>query len=409
MKKLVLLILFAGTSYLSAQSFDLEYIDQSVDLNFRAIHFVNENIGFAGSFWGSIIKTSDSGYSWDSTNLVNDAPIYEIQFISELIGFAVGGSPNCSPNPCSPPGSVFLKTTDGGINWTKTTIDDKALYTLYFLNADTGFVAGFGNLYRTTDSGSTWDSISLNSFYNITKIQFVNGVGFLSANNAGTGGNIIKSIDGGLTWSLLNTGVNNLGIRSLDFIDENTGYAAGSNGIIKTTDGGTTWHLLPLTEFLNSVNTLSANHVIASGWGKTVNAYTYGGIYESLDGGNTWVANDSLSLMSYAYSFFISDYLGFAVGIDSKILRLFKDNPNTSTNLISSNFEDFLYPNPVDSKIYLNNTRYKHIKLIDNTGKEVLSQEIIANNINIAFLESGVYFYQLSNGKYVQYGKLIKK
>ncbi len=399
------IILALVINTLHAQSFDYEYIDQSVDDNFRAVFFVNENVGYLGSYWGSIIKTTDSGYTWDSTNLINDAPIYEIQFIDEFLGFAAGGSPNCIPNPCTPPGSVIFRTNDGGISWTKTTLGINQFNTLHFINADTGFVAGAGSfLYKTTDSGSTWNAINLNNFYNIIEIQFVNNVGYCCAAN----GKILKSTDLGFNWNVLSTGVN-WHILSIDFIDEYTGYAVGHEGVLKTIDGGTTWQVLPLDVFLTSISALSSDHIVASGIGQTVNTYLHGGIYESLDGGLTWYIEDSLSLHNQTQTFFPTPNLGFAVALDSKILRLSKSETSTFINVKENQIDCNVLPNPVNSTFLVNCTLFDKITLMDKTGKEVLKQSITGDKIDVSFLPSGLYFYELSKDIKTTRGKLLKK
>ena len=54
-------------------------------------------------------------------------------------------------------------------------------------------------------------------------------------------GTILKTIDGGTTWTTLSSGTTN-DLNSVYFTDANTGYAVGDTGtILKTIDGGTTW------------------------------------------------------------------------------------------------------------------------------------------------------------------------
>jgi photosystem II stability/assembly factor-like uncharacterized protein len=57
---------------------------------------------------------------------------------------------------------------------------------------------------------------------------------------AGRGGTIIKTTNGGITWTILPTGTLR-DIYSLFFFDANLGYAVGDTGLIlKTNDGGLT-------------------------------------------------------------------------------------------------------------------------------------------------------------------------
>ena len=66
---------------------------------------------------------------------------------------------------------------------------------------------------------------------------------------SGTGGTVIRTIDGGKSWKVMTvSGTDKLDFRDIEAFDANTAYILGiGNGeasrIYKTTDGGTTWKL----------------------------------------------------------------------------------------------------------------------------------------------------------------------
>src|SRR5437868_7981340 len=77
-------------------------------------------------------------------------------------------------------------------------------------------------------SGWFWQN-PLPQGLNFSKIDFVNNkTGFIS------GGNILKTTDAGENWFNLNNG----SFLTLDFVDNNIGYAIGYSNIQKTTNGG---------------------------------------------------------------------------------------------------------------------------------------------------------------------------
>ncbi len=106
----------------------------------------------------------------------------------------------------------------------------------------TGYVAGFGAVLKTTNSGDSWE------FLNIKNDNFI-ALHCLNEGElwvCGYRGTIQHSTDGGNSWNKQRNG-NNLVQKSyllLDiyFKDKNNGWACGEDGLlIYTTDGGNNW------------------------------------------------------------------------------------------------------------------------------------------------------------------------
>src|SRR5450759_3462037 len=74
--------------------------------------------------------------------------------------------------------------------------------------------------------------------------NITNDIHFIDASTGyiiGEEGTILKTIDGGLTWTSLNSG-SSAALYGICFLDLNNGYVVGAGGtILKTTDGGDTW------------------------------------------------------------------------------------------------------------------------------------------------------------------------
>ncbi len=130
---------------------------------------------------------------------------------------------------------------------------------------------------------------------------------------AGTGGIILKTTNGGLTWNKQFTHVNN-NLHSIYFTDPNTGWAVGNGGIIlKSTDGGIHWisQSSPTKDSLFSVQFINKN----LGW-----AVGSGGVILHTSNGNDWSIQPDQNTNSLNSVYFISKDTGSAVGSNGTIL-----------------------------------------------------------------------------------------
>jgi len=169
---------------------------------------------------------------------------------------------------------TVLKTTDAGVTWLAySTGSIETLKSLYFTDANTGFIAGNnGTILKTTDGGINWTALSSGSTSDLNSIYFpAANTGFAVGYNM-SHGTILKTTDAGLTWSNTTTELYQE-LSSVYFSDVNTGYAAGNWGtILKTTDSGDTWTTLSsgTRNFLTSVFFTTANSGYVVGWVGTI-------------------------------------------------------------------------------------------------------------------------------------------
>jgi serine/threonine protein kinase/photosystem II stability/assembly factor-like uncharacterized protein len=146
------------------------------------------------------------------------------------------------------------------------------------------------------------------------------GLVFLNENNGyacGTNSALIKTTDGGKSWKSIPVKVSNNTFYDIKFFNASTGIIAGSNGIILlTTDGGNFW-----SQIETGVNeTMFAIKVLPN---STI-GFLVGGngtILKSTDSGYTWkrVLSPSRNLL-YDVDF-SSNYTGYAVGWNAELLK----------------------------------------------------------------------------------------
>jgi photosystem II stability/assembly factor-like uncharacterized protein len=230
----------------------------------NGIYFLTEQTGFTvGRYQDStgagagILYSTDGGDNWDLgwkfPNTVNHDYNLRLIHIRDNIGWSAGES-----------GMLLKYTPQTG--WVQqTSVTDLPINKVFFSDENHGWITGgYHNwtgfqkiLHRTTNGGVNWISVP-NISYLLRDIAFVdNNLGWaIGYDSSGVGG-ILKTIDGGLTWSI-DTGNLSAKLNAL-YIKDNYGWAVGENGLIlRTTNAGPTWvndknQTLP-TEFMLEQN-----------------------------------------------------------------------------------------------------------------------------------------------------------
>ncbi|MCC6864713.1 MAG: T9SS type A sorting domain-containing protein [Ignavibacteria bacterium] len=180
------------------------------------------------------------------------------------------------------------------------------LKSVFFINDNTGFMAGNSIVLKTMNAGKNWLVIS-NSLSGSS----------ISFSNAYTGyiceGTVFKTTNGGVSF-------NDLGLSSLysiSFPDPNTGYAVGNNSkIIKTTNGGESWELQFVNLYGNNFNSVYFRN-INTGYiaGGKMNSPYSGVIYKTVNGGLSWYeVSPQTSDIEFRSIHFPSDNIGYVVG-----------------------------------------------------------------------------------------------
>lgn len=204
-----------------------------------------------------------------------------LHFVNKDTGWACGQS------------GAVIKTLDGGSNWTisETTVNNLLLKT-HSYDGQIVLVTGYdGIILRSSDAGETFEQVSsgVGNGYDLWGVQMLNEtLGWVCGLNQ----TLLKTTDAGLSWQLVNTGLNQH-YWSLDFINEQYGMVACSGGkILKTTNGGSSWLQIQAgdTRALYTIDVIDSLHIAAAGAdGKNV--------YSS-NGGTTWVSNADIPVFS---------------------------------------------------------------------------------------------------------------
>ncbi|NDV17377.1 oxidoreductase [Muricauda sp. TY007] len=241
--------------------------------------------------------------------------------------------------------ALLYKTGDQGKMELVYTEDGEGVFydSLTFWNDSEGIavgdtVDGCLSIIITRDGGASWSKLPCSDLP-----KGIEGEGAFAASNSNiavqgnkvwigtTEGRIYFSGDKGATWEIQETPIISdeptQGIYSMDFFDEQTGFAIGGDytqpesnkaNKIKTVDGGKIWQLV--ADGLEPGYKSCVQFVPNSG-GKDLVAVGFTGVSYSHDGGESWL---QLSEASFYTLRFLNDSIAYAAGKNRIAQLMFK-------------------------------------------------------------------------------------
>ncbi len=402
----------AGTTWISKSS-------PLTISNLNSVFFIDNKYGWISGEDGTLLHTTNGGTNWVKQLLPSHNNLTSIFFVDKNIGW------------CS--GQTIYKTTDDGESWIYQNTPAN-VNSIYFIDANTGWAVGYGGMILKTIDGENWLIKPSGTSYDLYTIHFVNSkIGFVTGKRtiyvSGYGSfssrKILKTTDGGESWSELNLSSSNYSYifpADIYFANQNTGWACNYGlPLIKTTDGGNTWFELNFNGGKSIYFTDSSTGWIVTGSEK---------IYKSTDGGITWSEQQSGVISGLNSLYFINDCTGWVVGENGTILSTIPNQiVDTVDNEIPTEFKLLQnYPNPFNPTTTINyqipRTSFVSLKVYDILGREVatlVNEEKPAGNYEVKFsakggsssggdgndLSSGIYFYKLQTETYTSVKKMI--
>lgn len=408
----------------SAQPQWHQVLETTPGWRFDDVYFLNENLGWAaGSDGGKVFKTTDGGLNWHEQASFPNSYIRNIEFLNENIGFI--GTLEVD----------FYKTTDGGVTWENVDLPipivnpdfpSKAICGMDTVGPNTivGCGSYFGPAYviKSADSGANWQYIDMSAYaMSLVDILFVDeNLGFVSGGNM-TGGIILKTIDGGTTWTeIYSSGINGEWVWKMQRLFSNPNVMFGSvesiepfdGKLIKSADGGATWVSKNVPDRdIQAVGFVTENH----GW----MGGHHTGFLETFDAGNTWT-NTGFGANLNRIQFF-NQNLAYCAG--EGVYKFSDENLGTETFRSPTEREKLevkIAPNPVKNQLDFSVAfkRADHIilRIFDANGKllkELANETIgVAGKKNYSFpfpYQAGTYYLNLHNDTGAQSEKIIKK
>jgi photosystem II stability/assembly factor-like uncharacterized protein len=354
-----------------------EQCQTNTTTNFLDVQFIDDSVGFISGVNGTLIKTTDGGNTWNTCTTNTTLNITGIYFLNRNFGWVAGSMSSLFPEPNDT--GIILKTTDGGNTFILSKNVDASVQKISAYNVDTciaicNYLSSF--VIRTTNSGSTWQTIQLNSINSdLTSIAILtSGLTYVS-NDLYT---LYQSNDFGATWNSSQSFISGQLPVDLSFPSPLIGYTAGFN-------------------------------VMGGG----------GAVCSTGDGGQTW-EYEIQGNYSFVTVNFCNDSIGFAASQDGHIWK-----HGLLTNVNSVNQQNvpniIIYPNPVRSSLNIkihdnspnnNSQSPSKVEIYSLMGDKILEQSCNGTIFNInglEFLSPGSYYLVLKNQAFIFLSKQIIK
>jgi photosystem II stability/assembly factor-like uncharacterized protein len=186
-------------------------LSSGTEYNLTSVYFTNADTGYvlgrkfnfsSEVFDGIIIKTINGGTTWYTLSAAPTRALNSVYFTDANTGYAVGGQ-----NRQDSEGIIF-KTIDGGETW-DTVLSGMGicLFSVFFTDANTGYAVGWGEtqahvfpaervqiILKTTNGGLIWTRQSGGSIPIKNSVFFPNDtIGYIVGNE----GTILKTTNGG--------------------------------------------------------------------------------------------------------------------------------------------------------------------------------------------------------------------
>lgn len=254
----------------------------------RDIFMFDTQRGLTVGNGGLVFSTSDGGATWVRRQNGSGETVHKIVAIDSQRAWAAMED------------GEIMKTTDGGRFWTRQKVyvgssdADATIAGIAFPNNQNGWASirgrigtpGVPSILKTTNAGEDWQDVNNAPAHNSWALDTFDGQTIVSVGFEGGGAPIVRSTDGGQTWTYTVYPGSSI-IRDVDMVSPDVGFMAAGSRILKSTDGFATWTTIQDGGNWFDVSFVDANNGWALGASPT-NSLTE--LWHTSNGGATWDA-----------------------------------------------------------------------------------------------------------------------
>ncbi len=397
-----------------------QWVQTSLDTTYVTCFAVSGMNLFLGTPDGGVFLSTDSGASWTQVNTGLTDTVVHVLTVSGTNLFA--GTQ-----------SAVYRSTNNGAGWTVDTTGMGICYvTSIAVSGANVFVGTFGGVFLSTNNGSSWSDISTglpsgpmgSIMVGALAVDGTNlfagssGYGLKAYHQVGQG--VFLSTDYGTNWTAVNNGLTDPSVSALAISGTNlfagTSHWGWDNGgcVFLSANSGRSWTQTSLPNCW--IKSFAIN-------GPNLFAGTGRGVFHSTNNGTSWTQVNTgltdtnvIALATSGTNLFAGTY---GHGVWRRPLSEMIASVDPGVRVVPHEFTlSQNYPNPFNPRTSIRyeirDMGYVSLRVFDILGREVavLVNERKAPGIyevrfDASGMASGIYFYRLTAGPYIQTRKMV--
>jgi len=367
---------------------------------------VNDGRLFVGTGGNGVFVSNNNGTTWNPAGLSG----YSVTSLAATDTFLFAGTNSI-------PGDIF-RSSNSGSTWVPSGLTN--IYFQCFLVNSSAIFAGtlftYPGVYRTTDNGWNWTRVDIDLPCDVRALANED-TSFLFA---GTYLGVFLSTNGGRNWTTVNTGLSSLSVTALAIKDSLLFAGTSDAGVFVSTNNGESWRSTNNGLTIPWVTTFAQS-------GSCIFAATYrsdlspADVFLSTNNGSSWSSTNLLVRDVWALA--VSEpYLFAGGGIGGVYRRPLAEMITTietdHNHILDHPTLEQNYPNPFNPATTITFQLPKQsrvlLRVFDLLGREIATlvdgmeqAGVRSVQFDAGMLGSGVYFYRLETGGFLQTRKLL--